>query len=132
MGISETAIGLLAEGGGTALTLSTGGLSSEVTVPVAAGGAVLAVHGAAVTTYATLNLAKSSGRNEPHANQDRKNVAQEKYEKAKAEYEKAKSQPNKTKEDKAALEKLKKEVDHQKRKADYKGDNDSQKAKGSN
>ncbi|MDB5014269.1 MAG: hypothetical protein JWQ25_2471, partial [Daejeonella sp.] len=74
----------------------------------------------------------NGNKNSPHANQKAKESAQEKADAAKSRYQELKSKPNKTKDDKAAEAKAKTEMEHQQRKAAEKGENHSQKAKGSN
>ena len=64
----------------------------------------------------------TTGKNDPHANQEAKEKARKDYEKALKEFERLRSKPNKTPEEKKLLEKLRKLLKHLKKKMDSKGE----------
>jgi small-conductance mechanosensitive channel len=70
------------------------------------------------------------GRNDKHANFDKKDAAQKRYHDAKAELEALQRRPNKTREDNEKLDQLRRQVKHLKQQADFSGENHSQRAKG--
>ncbi len=75
-------------------------------------------------------MEKSSGKNEKHANQKAREVAENAYQKAKEAFEKLLKKPNKTPEDKKLLKKLQRELEHWRMKKDWNGENHAQKNKG--
>ena len=77
-----------------------------------------------------LQMEKSSGKNEKHANPKARDSAQQQYEKAKQEFEFWDKKPNKTPEEKNFVKKLRKLVEHLRKKKDFTGENHSQKNKG--
>ena len=77
-----------------------------------------------------MEMKKSPGRNESHANQKARERAEEEYQKAKDALGKMEEKIQKTKEDNKMLEKLRDKVKHWKKKKDWKGENHSQKNKG--
>lgn len=80
--------------------------------------------------YERMEMKKSRGRNESHANQKARDKAQEEFRKAKEEFDKLEKKTNKTKEDKELLNKLDKKVEHWRKKKDWKGEHHAQKHKG--
>lgn len=77
-----------------------------------------------------LEMKKTRGRNESHANQNAQSKAEEEFEKAKEAFDKLDKTPNKTKEQNKLLNKLRKKVEHWRKKKDWKGEHHSQKHKG--
>lgn len=77
-----------------------------------------------------LKMEKSSGRNDPHANQKARESAQQKYEEAKREFEYWDKKPKKTPEEKKLVQKFRKLMEHFRKKKDFTGENHSQKPKG--
>jgi hypothetical protein len=77
-----------------------------------------------------VRMDKSSGRNEPHANQKARDKAQQEYEKIRKEFQNWNRKPNKTPDDKKFIEKLRKQLERLRKKKDFNGENHSQKHKG--
>ena len=150
VGVGEFLSGASQVIGGGALTFSTGGTSSAISVPAIITGASTATHGGVVTVTAVQSFGKQEGRlseansskgseksnvssgnkNSPHANQKAKESAGEKYKEAKTQRDQLRSKPNKTPEDKKQLKRLENQVDHWKDKQDFPGQNHNQNAKG--
>ncbi len=80
--------------------------------------------------FPELKMEKSSGKNEKHANQKVREIAEEAYQKAKQAFEQLLKKPNKTPDDKKLLKKLQREIAHWRKKKDWTGENHSQKNKG--
>jgi len=72
---------------------------------------------------------KGGGKNDKHANQKRRDVAEKEYNEAKKEFDELRKKPNKTKEEAQILDKLKNKIKALKRKMDFTGENHSQKSK---
>ena len=77
-----------------------------------------------------VRMDKSSGRNDPHANQKAREKAQEDFEKVRDEFQNWNRKPNKTPDDKKFIEKLRKQLERLRKKKDFTGENHSQKHKG--
>lgn len=90
----------------------------------------VALPGAYQNNQLKMELEKSGGRNEPHANQKAREKAQQEYEKAREEYQEWNRKPNKTPDDKKFIEKLRKQLERFRKKKDFNGENHSQKHKG--
>jgi RHS repeat-associated protein len=153
-------IGMVAGGGGAmiagqtmtttgvALTVSSVGSASAVSIPTAISGVVVTEAGA-ITAATGVNMmanaqqnkeagysrgkksnVSSGNKNSQHANPKASKAAGEEYQKVKKKYDELKSKANKTKEDKIEKDKLKKQVEHLKRIQDFPGENHSRNAKG--
>jgi hypothetical protein len=83
-----------------------------------------------IPTDYRLKMEKSSGRNDPHANQKARDKAQEDYDKVREELQEWNRKPNKTPDDKKFIEKLRKQLERLRNKKDFSGENHSQKHKG--
>jgi hypothetical protein len=77
-----------------------------------------------------LKMEKSSGRNDPHANQKARDKAQEEYDKVREELQQWNRKPNKTPDDKKIIEKLRKQLERLRKKKDFGGETHSRKSKG--
>ena len=77
-----------------------------------------------------MEMKKSPGKNESHANQKARDRASEDYQKIKEELGKLDGKPNKSKEDVELRKKLRKKAEHWRKKKDWNGENHSQKHKG--
>lgn len=77
-----------------------------------------------------MEMKKSRGRNESHANRKARDRAEEEFEKAKEAFDKLDKTVNKTKDQNKLLGKLRKKVEHWRKKKDWKGEHHSQKHKG--
>ena len=121
--------------------------TAGTSLAVSAKGAVDVTHGSLMATSGAMKLfsrkgrvnesndseySKSSGRNEPHSNLDKRQQASNNYKTAKENYDKLKSKANKTAEQKKELETLRKQKDRYKKQMDYTGDHDHQKGRGGN
>lgn len=82
------------------------------------------------TETGRIRMDKSSGRNDPHANQKAREKAQQEYEKIRDEFQNWNRKPNKTPDDKKFIEKLRKQLERFRKKKDFNGENHSQKHKG--
>lgn len=82
------------------------------------------------TETGRIRMDKSSGRNDPHANQKARDKAQQEYEKVREEFQNWNRKPNKTPDDKKFIEKLRKQLERFRKKKDFNGENHSQKHKG--
>lgn len=78
--------------------------------------------GSAAATGLLIGGAAEMGKNDPHANQDKKNKAKEEWEKAQNELAELKRKPNKGPEDKKRLDDLRRKASHLKKIADWKGE----------
>lgn len=121
--------------------------TAGASLAVSAKGAMDVTHGSLMATSGAMKLfsrkgrvnksndseyAKTSGRNEPHANLDKRQQASNNYKIAKENYDKLKSKANKTAEEKKELETLRKQKDRYKKQMDYTGDHDHQTGRGGN
>lgn len=77
-----------------------------------------------------MEMKKSRGRNESHANQKAREKADEEYRKAKEALHGLEQKIQKTKEESKMLEKLRSKVKHWRKKKDWAGEHHSQKHKG--
>lgn len=77
-----------------------------------------------------MEMKKSRGRNESHANQKAREKAAEEHRKAKEELDQLEEKINKSKEDVELRRKLRKKVEHWRKKKDWRGEHHSQKHKG--
>lgn len=82
------------------------------------------------TSRDRVNMEKSSGRNEKHANPKARQSAEEQYQKAKEAWQQLKSKANKSPEDKKLQQELEKQVKHWEKKKGWKGEHHGQKHKG--
>lgn len=140
IGGTETIKGAAEVTAGVVGTPETAGAS----LTVSAKGAVEITHGALMATSGARKLfsrkgranesgySKTSGKNEPHSNLDKRQQASNNYKTAKDNYNKLKSKANKTVEDKKELETLRKQRDRYKKQMDYTGDHDHQTGRGGN
>jgi hypothetical protein len=83
-----------------------------------------------ISTDYQLKMDKSSGRNDPHANQQAREKAQQEYEKVRDELQEWNRKPNKTPDDKKFIEKLRKLMERLRKKKDFTGETHSRKSKG--
>lgn len=140
--------GSVAVAASTVSLATTGGLSAEISLPVAAGGATLMKAGAIASVAGNLMMAnsqsnKSQGydrgkksnvssgnKNSPHANQKRKEVNKDKYKQLKAEYDRLSKIPNKTPEIKAERNRVERQLKRAQQRGSFNGENHSRNSKG--
>lgn len=119
--------------------------TAGASLAVSAKGAVDVTHGSLMATSGAMKLfsrkgrvnksndseyAKTSGRNGPHSNLDKRQQASNNYKTAKENYDNLNSKPLKTQEENKLLKKLEKQVKHWKKKQDFPGENHSMNTKG--
>lgn len=74
LGVAATITGGTAAGGGTLVTVGTGGVASPVSVPVAAGGVALTALGVNTTINSANNLINQNGRVDASSNSSKQNI----------------------------------------------------------
>ena len=119
--------------------------TAGASLTVSAKGAVDVTHGSLMATSGAMKLfsrkgrvnqsndseySKTSGRNGPHSNLDKRQQASNNYKTAKENYDNLNSKPLKTQEENKLLKKLEKQVKHWKKKQDFPGENHSMNTKG--
>ena len=147
-GVWAIVVGTTATVTSTASLATTGGLSVEVSAPVAGAGMSLSKIGAAASAMGNLMMVNSrsnqsqgydrgkksnvssGNKNSPHANQKRKTVNQDKYKQLKEEYDRVDKLSNKTPEIKLEKERLRRQLKRAQQRGDFKGENHSRNSKG--